>query len=702
MTDYEENTLDQLGDMNYKVKLEEIGIRARPIRTKDLVTNNKFSKEMLDTYGRLYNQPIETIDPASGEVVLKKYQRPTDLPDLETIDPLLVGYDPRKIEDNNLIIKQLNTIIIDYDDFNKYKEENYSEYLTKKDNLALLIDKKNILEERINSFSNKERSKPATKKIIEKILKDIQAINIERKNLKNEIYEYDNDIIEVDIPNIITGKVTPKEFNDIIVNQLDILRAENETELLKEDDATAEKQRVAKINRERIRKHQDVLNTLNSGAFKMEQAQGESEEEYLQRLDETASQPYNENMYFNASIDSIEKLKKNMKDVTTNLSLAEGVVVSLKPEERFLVNKYWGDIKFKLLRTYGYNNKSISSVDYIETIDKILNEKEIEVKRPEGGTEEITGEELTSFSGNKIETLADYDIIQQGNIIKVTSNITNNTIYIKLGDISSSSKRKKVVLISFTDDLGSFNVLLEPHSTNVNQKERERLKLIDFKTLEIILGSSTRDILRELFNIKEIKPNTTVMIWDYLADRYTLETNSRKVPIKNEAVKNNLVGWGVNNDDDIPKLVPLGNVLILLNKLYYKSTLSIKDSKNHNIEGFISVKVSEPFVNIIMKLFNGEKIKKHDINILPSGEHELYNRLMYISGLKHTNETTIETSIDEIKKRIELVEGEIAAGNNNREYLAELNSLLNKLVNFGVITRAQMKKHIILIEHDFF
>ena len=88
MTDYEENTLDQLGDMNYKVKLEEIGIRARPIRPKDLVTNNKFAEEMIDTDGKLYNQPIDTIDPISGEVVLKKYQRPTDLPDLETIDPL--------------------------------------------------------------------------------------------------------------------------------------------------------------------------------------------------------------------------------------------------------------------------------------------------------------------------------------------------------------------------------------------------------------------------------------------------------------------------------------------------------------------------------------------------------------------------------------------------------------------------------------
>ena len=685
MTDYEENTLDHLGDMNYKVKLEEIGIRARPIRTKDLVTNNKFAKEMIDTYGKLYNQPIETIDPISGEVVLKKYQRPTDLPDLETIDPLFGAYDPNKIEDNNLKIDEITEEINDIMNFTERRKEQYRE--------QILIDKENIklLKDQIEIIKEENRGK----KIVD--VTNLKKLQEELDLLEFQVTTYETDII------FINGRYTRLP---IYVNRLqhekDKLLKENDTELLKEDEIIAETKRIAKVNQERIRKHQDVLNTLNSGAFKMEQAQGESEEEYLKRLDDTASEPYNENMYFNASIDSIEKLKKNMKDVTTNLSLAEGVVVNLKPEERFLVNKYWGDIKFKLLRIYGYNNKSISSVDYIETIDKILNEKETGLKIPSGVVEESKGEELTSFSGNKIETLADYDIIQQGNIIKVTSNITNKTIYIKLGEISSSSKRKKVVLISFTDDLGSFNVLLEPHSTNVNQKERERLKLIDFKALEIILGASSRDILRELFNITEITANTTIKIWDYLADRYTLETNSRKVPIKNEAVKNNLVGWGVNNDEDIPKIADLGNVMILLHKLYYKSTLSIKDSKNHNIQGFPAVKVSEPFVNIVMKLFNGEKIKKHDINILPSGELELYNRLMYISGLKHTNETSIQTSIDEIKNRIELVEGEIEAGNNNREYLAELSSLLNKLVNFGVITRSQMKKHIILIEHDFF
>jgi hypothetical protein len=41
MSGYEQNTLDQLGDMNYKIKLEDIGVRARPKIQKDLIFNDK-------------------------------------------------------------------------------------------------------------------------------------------------------------------------------------------------------------------------------------------------------------------------------------------------------------------------------------------------------------------------------------------------------------------------------------------------------------------------------------------------------------------------------------------------------------------------------------------------------------------------------------------------------------------------------------
>ena len=148
----------------------------------------------------------------------------------------------------------------------------------------------------------------------------------------------------------------------------------------KNEDIEAEKKRISLLNKKKIAKHQDMLNTLNSGFMKMEQLQGESEEEYLKRLNDIAAQPYNENLYFNATIDNIEKLKNNFRDITKDKTVIEGVVNGLTSEEKYLVNKFWGVVKKNLLSLYGFDNRNVDSSDYLEKIDEILTEQENGVK----------------------------------------------------------------------------------------------------------------------------------------------------------------------------------------------------------------------------------------------------------------------------------------------------------------------------------
>ena len=103
-----------------------------------------------------------------------------------------------------------------------------------------------------------------------------------------------------------------------------------------------------------------------------------------------------------------------------------------------------------------------------------------------------------------------------------------------------------------------------------------------------------------------------------------------------------------------------------------------------------------------MKLYNNEKIAKHDLNILPNNETELYDSFLYLSGLKYHHYNNIDMTVKEIKKRVKLIEGEIEAGNNNKDLLTELTELLNKLVVLGILTRNQINKHLLIIKHDFF
>ena len=754
MSGYEQNTLDQLGDMNYKIKLEDIGVRARPKIQKDLIFNDKFTKEMLDNYGKLYNQPTITYD-EEGNEIKSRYQRPIEDVELETFDEEEfkneLDYNEQLIVDNTAEIEDINKKLIQLDkDYIKYDVDELikNELL----DITTAINEKEMELEKIEIeiFRLKKQAEEPTVKTI--FLKTFQVNPHVLKEKLEYLYElYDNTLdritdLKKEYEETKKGKflrhdgvkVSKDELFKIQYNIIKELQDDIDNERDTIDAMNIRKKVIAKDNKEKIRKHQEILNTLNSGNFKMEQAQGESEADYLERIQQQALEPYNENMFFNASIENLEKLKNNLKNITKNSTVIEGVLNGLKSAEKFLVNKYWGNISKKILAIYGFNNKSVSSTDYLQTIDKILNEKETGVQstmpkskvervsasvqtgepdvketmgemlgflekdeRKDEGVEfmhEAEVEEATNIAGNKVEEIGDLQVIQDGNILRVYSAVTGRTIYIKLGIISTSAKRIPLILVSNSPNVGTFNILKGPDDRPL-YKKGTRDDLIDFKLVSEILGIP--NLSKVLFGVSGNLDFTTTA-FDYLSKRYTLEFKDgaviRNRSAKDSAQRDNLSGWGVKSDD-IPKLAMLGNAQILLNKLYYKSLLVLKDKKGHNINGFPSMKVSEQFVNIIMKLYNGDTIKKYDLSVLPSNEHEIYNRLMQLTGLKHHHENNISESVQDIKNKIELIEGEISSGNNNKILVHDLNVLLKKLVNFGAITANDAKTHLSIIVH---
>ena len=236
--------------------------------------------------------------------------------------------------------------MIDVDEYNKWKDDNLNDIKLQELDLARSKDKKNILEENLRNLTKKNKAQKP------KIENEIVRFKIKIHDLEKNIYNYDNNIIDYDVPGVLNGEYTVTEINDIIFHQINILEKEIINERDKIDDINAEKKRISTVNKQKIAKHQDMLQTLNSGFMKMEQLQGESEEEYLKRLNDIAAQPYNENLYFNATIDNIEKLKKNFKDVTKDMTVIEGVVNGLSTEDKYLVNKFWGLVKKKILSLY--------------------------------------------------------------------------------------------------------------------------------------------------------------------------------------------------------------------------------------------------------------------------------------------------------------------------------------------------------------
>jgi len=164
------------------------------------------------------------------------------------------------------------------------------------------------------------------------------------------------------------------------------------------------------------------------------------------------------------------------------------------------------------------------------------------------------------------------------------------------------------------------------------------------------------------------------------------------------------MGLMLNKDEIIPKVCNFGKIQILLNKLYYKNVLSIQNNNGLKIPGLKNTPVSDGFVNIIMKLCKNKELTIQDMNQIKSNEKDLLNSLLKIAGLEKRNITGsgLNETIKNLKDRLNIIEGEIEAGNNNTLLKDELYNVLFKLVHFNVISEIQARKHFKNIVSEYF
>ena len=144
---------------------------------------------------------------------------------------------------------------------------------------------------------------------------------------------------------------------------------------------------------------------------------------------------------------------------------------------------------------------------------------------------------------------------------------------------------------------------------------------------------------------------------------------------------------------DIPNLIQFGKVKISPRKLYYNNTLAIKHKSGHSLAGLPNVQVSDKFVSLIMNLLKGQKPSLKDFTQLDLNEKGIYDTLINIAGLQKEVDNNFNETKQQLKNRLELVEGSIGAGNTNPALKKELHSLLGKMAHTGMIGYGDAKKH---------
>ena len=263
--------------------------------------------------------------------------------------------------------------------------------------------------------------------------------------------------------------------------------------------------------------------------------------------------------------------------------------------------------------------------------------------------------------------------------IHIYNSTSKNNLYIKIGEKGTI---RKIMYSTTSDSKGEYKAI---NFLNVSSSIDKHA----FKNVLAHVGISLNDN-----TYQQVFGNDTN---NKIASVYT---HLEKV-IKDKIPKTDfftgtdgIVGYGIINDN-IPKQVNFGKNIILLNKLYYKNILSVKDQNLHAVEYLPNVKVSDNFVDIIFSMTKNKQPSKETISTLSTDEQHLLDTLLYISGIKSSSVSNNKDDIiKELKNKLRLAEGQIKAGNDNPVVKEELKDIIKKLYLYNVVSLKNSKEYL--------
>ena len=651
-----------------------------------------------------------------------KYRLPEQEPDLETLDNYIKTH---KI-DIGISMEEINKII----DLIEIKQARYMELKNE-----LLPDLRYAIEDlnkEINRFFQDKE------KIMFDDLPTTKILDNRIKNYRNQIKQFEKDREQFVI-----------EQNNI-VNEVSNLQNQLIKQYELKDNYENVKDTVENINKKKLADYAETLRILNDGNIDVKQLENETEDEFLDRLADIAAIEEDPTQ---ATLFNITEFKKNFKTILNSDWKIENIIRSLDIDDIFIINKQFQAFKKQVMEKYGINNPVLTIEDYINIIKTytIINSSDLTPPKIQGSLEEQ--QEIDRIKAEEVGVEDAQSLLDTDNIVyKIIDNdktlqlitLDRKNAYLKIDsdfDVYYSSDNQQYKLINKTTIITSLNDLLKNILKLSNydyndivhniasveafnrgeigemRKKGDKIeRTFDYKINDISLeGLATLlqflGVQEELDLIKKSKLSPYYILIDELlkkredtettGERENTETTGeglrKKKPIKKKTKLkkpkkqlNIIKGAGVK---EVAKRCEFGKLVVALNKLYQNNMLSITDKNNINIPGLPNTKVSDLFVDLIMKICNNEDIDKNNIYDLPENEIILFNVVIQKAGLKKKFNIDNKKTIQSLKDRLELVEGQIRAGNTNETVKKEMYDIVFKMAALGVVSLSMARKY---------
>ena len=504
------------------------------------------------------------------------------------------------------------------------------------------------------------------------------TLTLDFSNLQAELIQLQKELktLEGELNTIVTDKTT---------KETEINKQEQVIEQVKDniEDNKVGRQMNLNENKKVVQKYEETFNILNRNRNSVKQDPNESDTDYLNRIKSLEALKLDKSIYKEkAELEGSRKLMTNLRNVLRDEVKISEIVKSIGPQEIFIINTNWEAIQEQLKIKFGINNPNTTVTDYItemvDVISTLQNKPFGTVLAPVASTTSTTLADAKE-PGSATNILhtdgspSEFKTAIEDNCLYIGNKKRKKGIWVKIG----KKPRDFIMFSNTTKDEGNFRAFKHTGSDDYN-----------FKKIMGILGlDKDTDIKTQLFG----PPGSTVA--DMINHLKTVIKLQRETSKYFEDEK--MYGWGMKNEE-VPKTANFGKNIILLNKLYYKNILSVKNKKMHSVEHLPNVKVSDTLAEIIFDMCRNVQPTKETLDTLKSSERELFDLLLYVSGLSKSKSigTKKDVHIKELKERLKLVESQIRAGNNNPVVKSELKEIIQKLYLYNAISMNNGKAYL--------
>ena len=622
------------------------------------------SQEMIDEYKKEIMKPVEI----GGKKFLYS---PVDMPKLP--DP----FDPKPLSDT----------LINEEDYQMMRTGTLTFIETRKGDVEILEREKQELEEFYKSggkiaYDEEARRKELTVALNDElkamITVDLKSTLPSKPNKANLITR----IITIEKATNLKSSLDPIQ-DEIKAKKVEITDAQREIQDAIDDyniekgkydaqQVEIEKNRLDEIqyNNEKRQLAEELLNDfnrLNQGKMKISRDQSETDDDFFIRLQSLGAIPVDQkDIEKEVQTAIFLKAKKNISELTSDLSKVETVVKMLDNAERFELNKIFPRIKKQYSESFGINNKDLDANEIAQFIKNEL----------------VTGQKLTTPSkeSQSKDIKSKLRAFKKDQLISIINELNGDDP--TLGLLTGFDSFKKEEMIAELESKGVFD----------RRKFKAMLKIPE-------------DPKYPITPTKDPKISGPAGAEEFKEDEEEDVDEVGKEVVEKEVVEGEVVdgvGGGIKSHA-LPSTVPFGKIALDLNKLYYQNVLSIKRLNGNKIIGHRNKRVSDNFVDLIMKMFENKSITQSDLRNIKD-EQMLYDNLIVQSGLHKSKKipTNIEQTSEQMKNRLGLITGEIEAGNSNKSLLTELHELLFKMVRVHLISKSSATAYYKNIKDQFF